>query len=1102
MPFAIFYKGQMLMRFFMRLFIFSLALVLASGPISAQSVRYEAENGVLTGTVVETSLSGYSGTGYVDGFDNDGDRVTVTFTLPGGGYYNIYVRYAGVYGDKKNILSINGNTTEMSFPATTVFTEAAYGRAWLKEGSNTLALIKTWGWFLVDYIRIEPNNDPELSVQIPYRLSTPSPLDRTKRMWSYLTDTFTHKIHSGAMSLNAKEEAEWLFSQTGKYPALIGLDFMNHTRNYSWFDKSVLVNETRNWYNRDGLVTVCWHWRDPSRATDEFYTSGTAFDVSKITEKTSPEYQAMLSDIDIIAAYLKQLNNDNIPVLFRPLHEASGGWFWWGAKGAEPCKALWRIMFDRLVNYHGLKNLIWVWTTDAGTDNLDWYPGDAYVDILGADIYAAEGDFSSQMLAYSAIKDKFQGRKMITLSENGPVPDPDNLAADKAYWSWFMPWYGSFIRDGVKNPLAHWQKVMNHEYVITLDEMPDLKSYPITGQQEVSAYPQGFFLADWQPRTTTAPEYNYVTAVSDPVTVAVTIDFSDTLTKIPKYLFGDNANLWTGPMSDNKTLMKNMANREMGVLRGPGGSTSDAFFWNRSTTGRPADVPSSLMNDPANTTWPWYGQRPESWTMDVDSFYSILSKTGVTGMITVNYGYARYGTSASPVAQAAHMAADWVRYDKGRSKFWEIGNEVFGSWEAGYRIDRSLNKDGQPEYITPTLYGQHCRVFIDSMRAAAAETGADIRIGVVMVEAPSTHNTWNRLVAAEVGDLADFYSVHSYYTPWNTNSGVAEVLGSYTGTEGYKNYVWNEVSAVGKPKLPVALTEYNIFAQGSNQPVSHANGMQAVLVTGELIRTGYGAANRWDLANGWENGNDHGMFSFNEPNVPNYTPHPAFYHLYYMRRHTGDVLLKSTVTGAPGVIVTPTAFSSGEIGASMVNITKVRKVVRVNLKNYKVGERFYTYTLTGTEWADFSRKVFINGNGGTLEAGGPENYAAIRANAVIIGDEIRIVMPPLSAVFLLVEPGTKELTINSEVTAVNLVRADDELAVWPNPSSGLITVQELPDHVSRIEITDILGSVLLRKETGGYTPELTLNVDLPAGIYLISFYGRDYMVTRKLIIKK
>jgi hypothetical protein len=629
--------------------------------------------------------------------------------------------------------------------------------------------------------------------------------------------------------------------------------------------------------------------------------------------------------------------------------------------------------------------------------------------------------------------------------------------------------------------------------------MPDLKSYPISEEPDYSIYPQGFFLADWEPRTTVSPDYNELQPVNDAVTVAVTVDFSDTITRIPKYLFGDNANLWTGTMSENATLMNNMKNRQMGVLRGPGGSTSDAFFWNRNS--RPPDVPQALLNDPSNTSWPWYGQRAESWTMHVDSFYSILSKTGVTGMITVNYGYARYGTGTNPVAQAAHMAADWVRYDNGRTKFWEIGNEVFGSWEAGYRIDRSLNKDGQPEYITPTLYGQHCRVFIDSMRAAAAERGVNIKIGVVMVEASGTHATWNNLVAAEVGDMADFYSVHSYYTPWNSNSDVATILGSYSKTGGYKTYVWNTVASAGKPKLPVALTEYNIFAVGSNQPVSHANGLHAVLVTGELIRSGYGAANRWDLANGWDNGNDHGMFSYNEPGMPNYTPHPAFFHLYYMRRHTGDVLLNSTMTGAPGVVITPTAFSSGQIGASLVNTTKVRKVVRVNLKDYKVGERYYTYTLTGTEGEDFSRKVFVNGTGGTLAAGGPANYESLKASGYLTGEEIKVILSPLSAVYLLVEPGTKALTINNVVTSTVRTAEEDAIVVYPNPSSGSFTVANLPSGFRRLEITDVRGSIVLSKEAEPGRSEINLNSDLTPGVYILRIYNDGEVITKKLIIK-
>jgi mannan endo-1,4-beta-mannosidase len=134
-------------------------------------------------------------------------------------------------------------------------------------------------------------------------------------------------------------------------------------------------------------------------------------------------------------------------------------------------------MFDRMVNYHGLKNMIWVWTTDTKSDNLDWYPGDAYVDILGVDIYAEKGDLSSQILQFNKVRDDFKGKKMVALSENGIIPKVDNLIEDKAYWSWFMVWYGDFVEDGIKNSLISWQNVMNHEYVVTLDEMPLLSKY-------------------------------------------------------------------------------------------------------------------------------------------------------------------------------------------------------------------------------------------------------------------------------------------------------------------------------------------------------------------------------------------------------------------------------------------------------------------------------------------------------------------------------------------------------------------------------------------------------------------------------------------------
>lgn len=615
---------------------------------------------------------------------------------------------------------------------------------------------------------------------------------------------------------------------------------------------------------------------------------------------------------------------------------------------------------------------------------------------------------------------------------------------------------------------------------------------------------QGFFLNEWSPAVISTPPYINTEQTTEPVKVSLKVLFHDTLTRVPDYLFGDNANLWTGCMSNNTLLMKHIRDRRMGILRGPAGSVSDEFFWNRVTDDRPGDIPDTLAGRTVPFQ-PWYGIRPnswENWTMHIDSFYRILDHASVTGMLTVNYGYARYGTGPAPVANAAHMAADWVRYDNGRTKFWEIGNEVFGNWEAGYRIDPELNQDGQPEYINGTLYGQHCRVFIDSMKMAAAELGLDIRIGVGMLDAYSWENsTWNRDVAASVGDMADFYIVHSYYTPWNQNAGIATILNSYRRTGKFKEYIYAEVDKAGMPHLPVALTEYNIFAIGSSQPVSHANGMHAVLVTGEAMKTGYGAALRWDLANGWDNGNDHGMYSYgNEPGVAQYAPRPAFYHLYYQRRFTGDVMLNMTQRGDTNVVVYPTAFSSGQVAVTMVNKATYDVVVRLNIQDFKFGDRYYTYTLTGNG-NDFSRKVFVNDIGNNGVAGGPSNYESIEATSSLIGEEIKIKLPRYSTTFILVEPGNKELVINEDIAGIPAVLPSDPIVISPNPTYDRFRISKVPDNINKLTISDMGGRILyvyLCRRGGELDREYSIR--LTPGPYQCIFTGNDATFTKKLMI--
>lgn len=304
------------------------------------------------------------------------------------------------------------------------------------------------------------------------KLVTDNPSKEAQKVYQFLLENYGKKILSGVMTLNSFDETTWIKEQTGKEPAIIGIDFMHVNRGYTWYNDNTPIKDAEAYWERNGIPVFTWHWRDPSHKTESFYAAETTFDVSKIFNPDSQEYKWMLSDIDYVAGLLKQLQSKNIPIIWRPLHEAGGKWFWWGAKGAAACKQLYLVMFDRMVKYHKLNNLIWVWTREPNDEA--WYPGDSYVDIVGRDIYK-DGDHSSQISEFTSLSNLYGGKKMITLSECGSMPDPDNLIHDTAQWSWFMPWYGDYVQNEKYNPLSLWKKIMNHPYVVTLDQMPSLK---------------------------------------------------------------------------------------------------------------------------------------------------------------------------------------------------------------------------------------------------------------------------------------------------------------------------------------------------------------------------------------------------------------------------------------------------------------------------------------------------------------------------------------------------------------------------------------------------------------------------------------------------
>ena len=291
------------------------------------------------------------------------------------------------------------------------------------------------------------------------------------------------------------------------------------------------------------------------------------------------------------------------------------------------------------------------------------------------------------------------------------------------------------------------------------------------------------------------------------------------------------------------------------------------------------------------------------------------------------------------------------------------------------------------------------------MRHAALQIGKEIYIGVVCAEsANSAMANWNKDLIAQVGGKVDFYIVHSYFTPYQGNSTPDVILNSPVKVADYKTYVQSELMAQGKSAAPVFLTEWNIFAEGSAQAVSFINGMHATMILGELIKNNYEVASRWDLANGWNNGNDHGLFSTgNEPGVANYAARPAFYYMYYFQKYFGDVLVESS-SSSSDIVVYASQFSSGEGGIVLVNKGVQEKVVELTLKNFNFGARYYTYTLTGgSDNGNFSRKVYVNGVTTSAAGGGPENYESIKPKSSIINGNIKLFLPKYSVIHLLVD---------------------------------------------------------------------------------------------------
>ena len=468
--------------------------------VSSFAAQYEAEDGTITKDAAVATSTAASGGKYVK--MNGGDITFPTVTVDAAGQYTVVIHYMNNYGgDKINNVGVGSTSAQVSFPVTDKdkFVDVETVLA-LAAGANTIAITNSWGWIDVDYIEVKPYEAKAFDLCNAPVTANATPA--AKKLYNFLVNNFGKKTISGVMTGNMDaytmgdatqhEDVQAVYKAGGKYPALIGADLMNATganKDEGWFqqytEKAIDIAKTT--WKKGGIPAFTWHWRPGDEV--EFYVKGahetyTEFDFTEAFIKgtttwdtLSAAYKALVGDIDRVSEIFLGLQTEGVAAIFRPLHESGGNWFWWSTHTGKQFAALYQLLYERMVFKNGVNNLIWDFNPQDAS-KISWTPGETYYDVLSVDIYNKANDHQSNSAAFIDFTNKGGTNKLISLSENGPIPDVDKMYDEGAAWSWWMPWYESWGSAFVSQTAASvWQKNLADERIITLDEMPGWDNY-------------------------------------------------------------------------------------------------------------------------------------------------------------------------------------------------------------------------------------------------------------------------------------------------------------------------------------------------------------------------------------------------------------------------------------------------------------------------------------------------------------------------------------------------------------------------------------------------------------------------------------------------
>lgn len=456
------------------------------------SILIEAEeaNGIQVGTAHE----GFSGTGYADITDNTAFKLTVD--IPASQYYKLTVKHRAD-SHKENPVKFNGLKAMDVYSEEGDWQETTVNGIYLEKGENEITLGEGWSYFSLDFIKIE--NGESLSDSLYENtagtLCNPYANLKTQNIYQYLKAIYGKRTLAGqCTNYGTNTETDAIYLGYEKYPAVRTFDFIyDSINNCGGNPEAKDVDLAIQWSKDGGLVAFDWHWHAPCHEA-QFYTDKTSFKLSDaVTEtdlamllpeevqklydngKISEEALWIIKDIDNISALMQRMEDEDVTVMWRPLHEASGGWFWWGASGADDYKWLWKLLYRRMTDYHQLDNLIWVWNAQAA----DWYPGDEYCDICAIDIYNAAYDYGVSPSTFAEVSGWAANGKLVTMSECATMPDPELIVRDNTYWLWFAVWNWDYIvllgtthLSDKYTSFDMMEKVYNSDVIITRDELP------------------------------------------------------------------------------------------------------------------------------------------------------------------------------------------------------------------------------------------------------------------------------------------------------------------------------------------------------------------------------------------------------------------------------------------------------------------------------------------------------------------------------------------------------------------------------------------------------------------------------------------------------